>query len=87
MLLLILIILNQVGGKGIVGPDKAIDTNKFYVICVNSLGSCFGSTGPASINQITGEPFRLTFPELTIDDMATATKFLLDKLVSNKLIL
>ena len=66
--------------EGIVGPDKAIDTNKFYVICVNSLGSCFGSTGPASINQITGEPFRLTFPELTIDDMATATKFLLDKL-------
>ncbi len=66
--------------EGIVGPNKAIDTNKFYVICVNSLGSCFGSTGPASINQITGEPFRLTFPELTIDDMATATKFLLDKL-------
>ena len=66
--------------EGIVGPDKAIDTNKFYIICVNSLGSCFGSTGPASINQITGEPFRLTFPELTIDDMATATKFLLDKL-------
>ena len=66
--------------EGIVGPDKAIDTNKFYVICVNSLGSCFGSTGPASINQITGEPFRLTFPELTIDDMATATKLLLDKL-------
>ena len=66
--------------EGIVGPDKAIDTNKFYIICVNSLGSCFGSTGPASINQITGEPFRLTFPELTIDDMATATKFLLDTL-------
>ena len=66
--------------EGIVGPNKAIDTNKFYVICINSLGSCFGSTGPASINQITGEPFRLTFPELTIDDMATATKFLLDKL-------
>ena len=66
--------------EGIVGPDKAIDTNKFYIICVNSLGSCFGSTGPASINQITDEPFRLTFPELTIDDMATATKFLLDKL-------
>ena len=66
--------------EGIVGPGKAIDTNKFYIICVNSLGSCFGSTGPASINQITGEPFRLTFPELTIDDMATATKFLLDKL-------
>jgi len=66
--------------EGIVGPDKAIDTNKFYVVCINSLGSCFGSTGPASLNEITGEPFRLTFPELTIDDMATATKLLLDKL-------
>ncbi len=66
--------------EGMVGPDKAIDTNTFYVICINSLGSCFGSTGPASINQITGEPFRLTFPELTIDDMASATKLLLDKL-------
>ena len=50
--------------EGMVGPDKAIDTNTFYVICINSLGSCFGSTGPASINQITGEPFRLTFSRI-----------------------
>lgn len=66
--------------EGMIGSGKAIDTDKFYVVCVNSLGSCFGSTGPASINQITGEPYRLTFPELTIDDMATATKLLLEKL-------
>ncbi len=66
--------------EGIVGPEKAIDTNKFFVICINSLGSCFGSTGPASINEMNGEPFRLTFPELTIDDMAQASKLLLDKL-------
>ena len=48
--------------EGMVGHNKAIDTTKYYVICINSLGSCFGSTGPASINEITGEPFRLTFP-------------------------
>ncbi len=66
--------------EGMVGDGKAIDTNKYYVICVNSLGSCFGSTGPASINEITNEPYRLTFPELSIDDMANATKLLLDKL-------
>ena len=66
--------------EGMVGKGKAIDTDKYYVICINSLGSCFGSTGPASINEITGEPYRLTFPELTIDDMAKASKLLLDKL-------
>ena len=52
--------------EGMVGKGKAFDTNKYYVVCINSLGSCFGSTGPASINEITGEPYRLTFPELTI---------------------
>ncbi len=66
--------------EGMVGDNKAIDTNKYFVICINSLGSCFGSTGPASINEITKEPYRLTFPELSIDDMAYATKLLLDKL-------
>ena len=66
--------------EGMVGKNKAFDTDKYYIICINSLGSCFGSTGPASINEITGEPYRLTFPELTIDDMAKATKLLLDKL-------
>ena len=62
--------------EGMVGKGKAFDTSKYYVICINSLGSCFGSTGPASVNEITGEPYRLTFPELTIDDMAVATKLL-----------
>ena len=71
--------------EGMVGIDKAIDTDKYYVICINSLGSCFGSTGPASINEITKEPYRLTFPELSIDDMALATKLLLDKLDINSI--
>ncbi len=52
------------------GPGKPIDTNRYFVICVNSLGSCFGSTGPASINRITGQPYGVNFPELAIEDIA-----------------
>lgn len=52
------------------GDSKPIDTTKYFVICVNSLGSCFGSTGPASINPQSGEPYRLAFPVLTIEDIA-----------------
>jgi homoserine O-acetyltransferase len=55
-----------------VGPGQAIDTGKFFVICVNSLGSCHGSTGAASVDPRTGERYRLTFPVLTIEDIATA---------------
>ncbi len=56
--------------EGIIGPGKPIDTDKLFVICVNSLGSCKGSTGPASINPASGEPYRLTFPELALEDIA-----------------
>ena len=55
-----------------IGPDKPIDTNRFYVICVNSLGGCFGTTGPSSINPRTGKPYGFDFPELTIEDIAKA---------------
>jgi len=55
-----------------VGPGLAVDTNHFFVICVNSLGSCFGSTGPASNNPATGKPYRLTFPDLSVEDIARA---------------
>ncbi|HCK15437.1 TPA: homoserine O-acetyltransferase, partial [Candidatus Poribacteria bacterium] len=48
--------------ENIVGPKKPIDTDQYFVICANSLGSCFGSTGPASINPKTQEPYRLEFP-------------------------
>ncbi|WP_313400194.1 homoserine O-acetyltransferase [Stenotrophomonas sp.] len=54
------------------GPGKPIDTDRWFVICVNSLGSCKGSTGPASINPATGQPYRLGFPELSIEDVANA---------------
>jgi homoserine O-acetyltransferase len=56
----------------IVGPGLAIDTSRYHVICINSLGSCFGSTGPASINPATGERYRLDFPEITVEDIARA---------------
>ncbi|MGH8114214.1 MAG: homoserine O-acetyltransferase MetX [Rhodanobacteraceae bacterium] len=58
--------------EDIVGPGKAIDTNRWFVICVNSLGSCKGSSGPASINPATGEPWRLDFPELSLEDVGNA---------------
>jgi homoserine O-acetyltransferase len=58
--------------EDMVGPGQAIDTERFHVVCVNSLGSCHGSTGAASINPQTGRPYRLTFPILTIEDIATA---------------
>lgn len=55
-----------------IGPGKPIDTNRFFVVCVNSLGGCFGSTGPSSTNPDTGRPYGLDFPELTIEDIAKA---------------
>ncbi len=63
-----------------IGPGKAIDTDRFYVICVNALGGCFGSTGPSSINPKTGKPYGGDFPELTIEDMAKAGHHLLHEL-------
>lgn len=54
------------------GKGKPIDTSQYFVICVNSLGSCFGSTGPASLNPETGERYGLSFPVLTIEDIARA---------------
>jgi homoserine O-acetyltransferase len=58
--------------EAMIGPGKAIDTDRWFVICVNSLGSCKGSTGAASTNPATGEPYRLDFPDLSIEDIANA---------------
>lgn len=54
------------------GPGLGIDTDRFFVVCVNSLGSCFGTTGPASSDPATGRPYRLTFPDLSVEDIARA---------------
>lgn len=61
-----------------VGPGKAVDTDRFFVIGVNNLGSCFGSTGPASINPATGEPWGAAFPMLTVEDWVLAQARLAD---------
>ena len=56
-----------------IGPGKPIDSNRWFVICANTLGSCKGSTGPASIDPATGHLYRLTFPDLTLEDVANAS--------------
>jgi homoserine O-acetyltransferase len=56
-----------------VGPGKPIDTNRWFVICANTLGSCKGSTGPASIDPTTGSVYKLDFPDLTLEDVANAS--------------
>jgi homoserine O-acetyltransferase len=55
-----------------VGPGKPLDTNRFFVIGVNNLGSCFGSTGPMSINPATGVPYGASFPVVTVEDWVNA---------------
>lgn len=68
-----------------VGPGKAIDTDKFFVICSNVLGGCSGSTGPASTDPKTGQPYAMTFPPVTIRDMVAAQARLIDHLGIPKL--
>ena len=63
-----------------VGPKKSIDTERYFVICINILGSCMGSTGPSSINPKTGKPFGLDFPMVTIGDMVAAQNALVETL-------
>ena len=69
-----------------VGPGKGIDTDKYFIICSNILGSCIGSTGPCTYNPKTVEPYGLDFPVVTIGDMVKCQKALLDHLGIKKIL-
>lgn len=68
-----------------VGPGKPVDTDRYFVICSNVIGGCLGSTGPASRNPATGEPYGSDFPVITIADMVRAQAMLVDELGIEKL--
>jgi len=67
-----------------IGDGKPIDTTKYFVICVNVIGSCFGSTGPMSPEYPSDKPYRLRFPVVTISDMVKAQRILFDRLGIHK---
>jgi homoserine O-acetyltransferase len=73
----------HVAGEGgwwadLIGPEKGIDTNRYFVICSNVIGGCKGSTGPSSINPKTGKPYGLSFPLVSIGDIVQAQRHLID---------
>ncbi|KAJ1941373.1 homoserine O-acetyltransferase [Linderina macrospora] len=68
-----------------IGPGLAIDTNKYFVMCTNVIGGCYGSTGPGSVDPATGKRYATTFPLLTVNDMVRAQFHLLDHLGIQKL--
>jgi homoserine O-acetyltransferase/O-succinyltransferase len=76
--------INHEGKPGwwdnMIGPAKGFDTNRYFVICSNILGGCRGTTGPSSINPVTGCPYAMSFPVITIADMVRLQKMLIDHL-------
>ena len=68
-----------------IGPGKAIDTDRFFVVCANSLGGCYGSTGPTSLNPATGKRYGADFPDVTVEDIASSGYQLMRELGVSKL--
>ncbi|HAA93528.1 MAG TPA: hypothetical protein DCE33_13855 [Rhodospirillaceae bacterium] len=66
--------------EGLIGPGKAVDTEKYFVVAANMLGSAYGSSGPASIDPASGNPYDLDFPDITVGDMVNSQRQLLDHL-------
>ena len=66
--------------EDMVGPGKALDTNKYFILCANYLGGCYGSTGPASINPETGKPWGASFPAISAADQVNVFSSLVDQL-------
>ncbi len=71
---------------GMIGPGKAFDTDRYFVVATNLIGGCRGSTGPSSLNPSTGKPYGLDFPTLTVADMVRAERALLRELGIEKLL-
>jgi len=69
-----------------IGPEKALDTDHFFIICANYLGGCYGSTGPSSIDPSTGRPYASSFPHISVADIVDSQVRLLDHLGIDKLV-
>ena len=72
--------------SNLIGGNKGLDTDKYFVICSNVLGGCRGSTGPSSINPKTAKPYGIDFPLISIGDIVTAQRHLIDHLGIDKLL-
>jgi len=70
----------------LVGPGKAFDTDRYFIVCSNVLGGCYGTTGPSSMDMRTGRPYAMNFPVVTIKDMVRVQKILLDHLGVKELV-
>jgi homoserine O-acetyltransferase/O-succinyltransferase len=79
---------NPAGGwwKGLIGPGLAIDTDRYFVVSSNMLGSSYGSTGPNSVNPATGKPYGPAFPDITLGDIVRAQRLMLDSLGVRRLV-